>query len=214
VSVVQSVPTGVKENVWFKVQRSHNAGDKFWDDCGTWTGHHGSKSYHLQDSLTEVRVMDDSLYGCRKRVDGKRAIVQLEPQPDSVVCVHRIYTKLSRHNSYQRRVTYVDGYPYFIVEYRGVFPGFVQAHGNASKSSVEYVRTHPTVIQYVTSAANATKDKPRQIYQKLQTAVDNEDDSFKPRNRKQVENVSSWVNRSGRTMTSSNLADEIQTILS
>ena len=95
--VVDEVPAGVKENTWFLVRRHVTAAgagvDKFWDDCGAWTQHHGWKSHHLRDSVTEVRVMEDGLYGTRRRVDGKRAMVRIDPQPTDVLCVHRMYTK-------------------------------------------------------------------------------------------------------------------------
>jgi len=38
---------------------------------------HWDPEHHCKDSLTEVRVMDDGLYGCRKHVDGKRALTEI-----------------------------------------------------------------------------------------------------------------------------------------
>jgi len=49
-------------------------GEKFWDDCGARTKHHGWKSHHLRDSLTEVRVMEYATAGRYKR-----AMVCIDP---------------------------------------------------------------------------------------------------------------------------------------
>jgi len=46
--------------------------DKFWDDCGAWSQHHGWKSYHLRKNLMEVHLLDDGSYSSRRRVEGKR----------------------------------------------------------------------------------------------------------------------------------------------
>ena len=67
--VVDEVPAGVKKNTWFPVRWHMTAdgvgGEKFWDDCGAWTQHHGWKSHHLRDSLAEVRVMEDAMVSVR-----------------------------------------------------------------------------------------------------------------------------------------------------
>ena len=69
------------------------------------------KRYHLMDELTEVSLSKDGMYTIRKRVDGKTAFVPLEPQPQQVIVLHRLYSKLRRHENvkYQRRITYMEG---------------------------------------------------------------------------------------------------------
>ena len=211
------IPTGVKENVWFVGLRCNVAGDgrnKFWDDCGAWTDHHGSKTYHLQDTLVVIYVMQDGAYGTRHRVQGSsnRVLVKMEPQPTNVLCVQRMYAKLARDVNYRRRITYIDGCDKFIAEYLGVFPAGVQPHGNAEHCATEYVRTRPAVLQDIAATIRATKDKPRKIYMAKQ--LGDEDESTRPRNVKQVANVASRLCYGDRPKSSSNLADEIQTLLS
>ena len=72
--IVDEVPPGVKENMWFLVKRyvsPDGVFDKFWNDCGAQSHHYGWKSYHLRENLAEVRFLQDSVYGMRRRVDGK-----------------------------------------------------------------------------------------------------------------------------------------------
>ena len=78
----ETVPCGLKENVMFKVKvHREKQTCKFWDDCGAWEGTHGKKTFHLPGELTELRTLPDGTYGTRKRVEGKNAVVPLDPQP-------------------------------------------------------------------------------------------------------------------------------------
>jgi len=167
VNAVHEVPPGVKENVWFFVNRMGNrsifSGDKFWDDCGAWSKRHGTKSWHLPDSLAEVRLMTDGLYGMRGKVEGL-TLKRLDPQPSSVLCVHRMYTRLAVDNEYQRRITYIDNVDCFIAEYLGEFPKLRKTHGNASKSCTEYTRTRPDLLADLAATCAATRDSPLTIY--------------------------------------------------
>lgn len=155
--------------------------------------------------------MEDGSYGSRKRIEGKLATVRMDPQPGEVICVHREYTKLARQLSYERRVTYVDGMPCCLVEYLGIFPEHIVPHGNATKSTAEYVRTKPRVMEELAQTCRTSKDKPRSIYQSEQLGADEQQC---PRNRKQVENVAAAVSSEGKVKSSANLADELQTLLS
>ena len=182
--VYDTVPTGVKENIMYKVKmHTGRDGHKFWDDCGAWEGTHGKKTYHLHDDLTEVRLLPDGLYGSRKRVEGKITVVAMNPQPQKVIILHRLYSKLKRQNSYQRRVTYMEGLDCFVVEYLGQFPEGVEPHGNAKKGS-EYVRTQPRVLTEIKTAVQAEKKKPKRTYEDMKTTTDADID--RPRDRKQV----------------------------
>ena len=75
------------------------------DDCGAWAQHNGKKCYYLQDSFSQVELNKDGLFTRRRRVQGKLTPIVMDPQPTSVFCVHREYTKLARDSSYQRRIT-------------------------------------------------------------------------------------------------------------
>jgi len=81
--------------------------EKVWDDCCAWSKHHGTKSWHLQDSLVEVWLMRDRLYGTWRGKEGKRTMQHLDLQPANVLCVHRIYTQLACDNNYQHWITYM-----------------------------------------------------------------------------------------------------------
>jgi len=182
--VYESVPIGCKENTVFKVRMLKGRdGHKFWDDCGAWVGSHGKKTYHMPGDLTELRLMADGLYGVRKRVDGKVAVVALEPQPDNVVILHRLYSKLRRHEAYQRRITYVEGVHFFLAEYLGKFPADVMPHGNTQHGS-EYVRSHPQVLSEITKSLTLDKKTVKRTYADLKSSTN--DDVMRPRDRKQV----------------------------
>jgi len=181
--VYDTVPLGVKENVMFKVaMEKGKEGCKYWDDCGAWVKSHGKKTYHLMDKLTEVHLKEDGIYRIRKRVDGEIAFVPLEPQPQQVIVLHRLYSKLRRHQTYQRRVTYMEGCDFFLAEYLGDFPDIVEPHGNA-KRGAEYVRSHPRVLSDIATALQSNK-RVKKTYEDLKAASDN--DLARPRDKKQV----------------------------
>lgn len=86
IAVCDTVPTGVKENVFFKVrmQQADERQNKFWDDCGAWLGTHGKKKYHLPSSYKEINRQRDGTYAERRCVHGKMSVVPIEPQPCNV----------------------------------------------------------------------------------------------------------------------------------
>jgi len=179
-----SVPTGIKENVMFKIKMLTGTDtSKYWDDCGAWVGSHGKKTYHLPGELSELRLGADGLYGRRQRVEGKTAVVAMDPQLDNVIIMHRLYSKLGRHNAYQQRITYIEGYAFFIAEYIGEFPESVEPHGNA-KTGSEYVRSHPQVITDIKTALKSNKQPVKKTYTDLKCSADS--DGSRPRDRKQV----------------------------
>jgi len=185
--VYDSVPNGIKSNVWVKVRmtRDHN----FWDDCGAWSGSSGKKTYHMPNTLVELRLMTHGLYGIRRQFEGKTQIVQLEPQPDDVVIIHRLYSKLKRAETFQRRITYLEGAgaaDFFLAEYLGIFPSTVESHGNAVHLKSQYVRTKPSVLATIATALKTTKAKPTEVYHRLKDAWT--DDQSRPRDKKQVTN--------------------------
>ena len=92
--VYDEVPKGIKSNIWFVIRRTvGEAGQRnqSWDDCVAWKGGHGAKTYHLPNTLVEVRLLDNEEYGARRCIDGMKTVVALNPQPPPVICLHRYY---------------------------------------------------------------------------------------------------------------------------
>ena len=102
-TVYDEVPTGIKSNIWCVVKVSIDDAERntFCDDCRAWVGGHGTKSYHLSDTLVEARLSDGQ-YTKRCQKDGKIAVVVLDPQPHNVICVCRYYSTLGRDKHYTR----------------------------------------------------------------------------------------------------------------
>jgi len=134
-----------------------------------------------------VRFLQDSVYGMRRRVDGKQITIPLDPQPTDVVCVHTLYTKLARDSTYRQRITYVDGIAMYVAEYLGKFHANVETHGNATKSSSEYMCTRPETADAIVQEVSAHNNRPtsRRVYQLLHLVSDGDG----PRNVKQVRNI-------------------------
>lgn len=94
-----NVPTTIKENVMFTVEmHSAPVASKFWDDCGTWVRSHSKEPYHLLDEMNELSVNKDGQHGLWKRINGK-VVVCIDPQAINVVVLHRLYSKLRRHDT-------------------------------------------------------------------------------------------------------------------
>ena len=133
---------------------------------------------------SELRQLPDGLYGMQKRVDKKRVVVPLAPQPAQVYEVHQLCNRLKRDETYQRRITYLTASDSYAVEYLGKFPGSVQPHGNSVFSTGEYVRSTPAVLDDIKSEVVSKPAKPSQLYQTLKRKADT--DMECPRNNKQV----------------------------
>ena len=188
---LESVPNGIKENMWFKVRHCMPT-HKFWDDCGAWAGSSGRKVEVDGYSFAEVCKLPNGLYGQRKRIDGKRRLVELERQPDQVVELHQLCSRLKRDGNYQRRITYIGDSECFLAEYLGAFPSEVTAHGNSVYNDGEYVRSKPQTLSDIKNTVQATGARPHKVYQELKANTD--DDQACPRNKKQVMlTYKSWV---------------------
>ena len=125
-------------------------------------------------------------------------------------------SKLERDETYRRRVTWCSENPdRAVVEYLGDFPAHVTNHKN-SKSTGEYVRSNPKVIQKIKTEIETTKCKPKSIYTKLDNETDTE--RCKPRNLKQVQNCTASIDTDKRSTScfssKTNLADEMQQLCS
>ena len=90
--------------------KHHQTGHKFWDDCGAWNGSTGRILYAKAQSFTQLCILPGGLYGQRKRVDGSRVIVALDPQSAAVIEVHQLCSRLKCNGRYRRRITYVTDY--------------------------------------------------------------------------------------------------------
>ena len=213
------IPRGRKNNVYFVISNEANLHRlknsercKYWDDCGAWTKHHGALTYHDKTTLTELRKLPNGLFGQRKRVDGHDTVVELGIQPE-VITVHRFYARLKRDLKYRRRVTVMSDSNLYVAEYLGTFPDAVESHGNATKSASEYVRTNPQTLSNIQQRCKTSNLKPRKIYDQLESEATDEVNG--PRDQKQVENMAAQVKvKSQMSSSSSNIADEMQTLCS
>ena len=96
-------------------------------------------------------------------------MIEMDPQPVNVAIIHRIYSKLRRDLTYERRISYIDNGDVFLAEYIGKFSQKVEPHGNAGHGS-EYVRTHPLVMKELTETGK-TKQKVKKSYEELKSSV-------------------------------------------
>lgn len=197
--VHSGIPRGVKENVWFLIDNSHNVRhperrNTFFDDCGVWDSKQGSvaKSYLLLDDTEHTIQCTLKLHGgvyqkCVKN-NSKNEWVVLDPQPDpnKVVVCHRYYAFLKRCNSYKRRIIWFDmphandrGSEVALVEYVGDFPGFPRHAQGSSKrgrgGKSNYVRTDPKLLEEIaTEIRSGNSMKPMKMYKEIQKRLGSE----------------------------------------
>ena len=159
----ESVPEGKKENQFFIVCNKSNVerqrmGKKnvYWDDCGAWD----SKSTKVSTEkflcssdkkLTKVVYMQGEL--CTERTkNGNRVYLPICPQPDpsTLLVLHRNYSKHSMAQSYRRKVTWLESngkdFPKIACyEYLGKFPGH-HPHGSCKKNYRNYIRAKESTL--------------------------------------------------------------------
>ena len=191
-TVVHSdIPRGLKENVWFLIDNSHNTNhperrNTFYDDCGVWDSRQGSvaKSHLLLDDggiLCTLKIHKGE-FKKLSIADGKKEWVTIDPQPDpdKVVICHRYYAFLKRDTNYKRRVIWFTmppsmerGKDVALVEYKGKFPGFIKQrhgnlkHGRGAKSN--YVRTDPKLLEEIAQQIKMGANmKPMKMYKEIQ----------------------------------------------
>ncbi|KAK7108168.1 uncharacterized protein [Littorina saxatilis] len=189
--VNSEIPRGVKENVWFLIDNSHNVQhperrNTFFDDCGVWDSKHGSvaKSHLLLDDkgiLCTLKI-HAGVFKQLSKTRGKQHWVTIDPQPDPdrVVVCHRYYAFLKRCPTYKRRIIWFTmppsqeaGKDVALVEYLGKFPGFpAQRHGNARRGrggSRNYVRTDPKLLEEISEQIKqGTNLTPMKIFKEIQ----------------------------------------------
>ena len=219
---VQSVPNGIKSNMYFVVSNTENEkrlanGEKriFYDDCGAWSNTRGYNMVVLGDDTKELHEKN-GLVCARKRINGKDQLIALEPQPhpSTVRRITHYYYKLKRSPDYTKRITILHGCSVYVCEYLGIFPTDVSSHGNCASDGTEYVRVRPEVTASVKEHCTQTKAKPNQIYS---TMVLDATDVSCPRKKKQVQNISAAVTSNlinEKIRGTNNLADEMNTLCS
>jgi len=129
-----------------------------------------------------------------------------QPQDEHVVVIRQRYTHHKSKKDFKKRVTWLHNKPSVaLYEYLGDAPTHLPAHGNAKKTTVEYVRTKPEVLEKIEQAVVAERRKPRDIYARM-TA--HETSVLQPRDSKQVRNVAQRTK--AEKEKTGNAADELQ----
>jgi len=204
-----------KQQLKFYMARTEK-GEKrcFRDDCGAWQSVRSVRLHYDLATLRQLLYLN-GVYCVRQQVDGCASAVPLEEQPtkSDIITVQHYLSNLQRDNKYKCRVTFVEHkQSVALLEYLGTFPETIASHGN-SKSGGEYIRTAPHVIGSIASACH--NNKPKTVYVNKINAANESD---RPRNLKQVQNTAAkntkLLNVDGKTRSSQNFVDEIQTLIS
>ena len=149
--------------------------------------------------------------------DGFRCFTPYDPQPDpsTIIFVHRQYAVLKASQSYKRRITWFSNYPLVsVAEYLGQFPGR-RSHGNSGQCDDSYSRTPSATLDAI-ALATETQQRPKQIYT---TLLSDETIQNQPRNSKQIHNKKYNVAKDQRIEESShdsaraNVADEMLKVI-
>ena len=199
-SILDTIPKGKKENVYYVVDNSNNYErgkqkicKRFYDDCGAWTCNTTSSTVYLEtdkEVYKEIHLID-GLY-C-KRKTREKCYLPLDPQPDAkkIVVVSKYYSKLKVDTQYRRKITWIKSFSSefekrAFVEYTGKFPHH-SPHGNSKHNRNVYIRTSEKTMESV-------KDKVlfatgRKLYDALQT--DNNNLLDKPRDLRLIYNAKS-----------------------
>ena len=158
--VVNSIPDGLKENVYYILSeesnqlRSDTGKHKVYpDDCGAWDAGKGSvpKTHYLRDNDTMKFVyFYKGKYCTMKRQFGSREYDEIEPQPppENIIILTRYCTTLKGGRNYKRRVSRIyfssgKASPYAIVEYIGKYPEKIAPRWKleASRHDVHAIRS-------------------------------------------------------------------------
>ena len=180
----------------------------------------------VSDGTLQTVVKHDGLYCTIKQKEKKAIKVPLTTQPDDdkVIIMRRYYSTLQACEQYKRRITWLEKAPqasktaqsFAIAEYTGSLPT-KQPHGNAKTTTAPYIRTSQVVLDKIDEKLHA-RQKPRQAYYALKK--ENEY-GVQPRDLKQIQNRQAAVKKQERekrlstdTLHNSNMADQIQTLMS
>ena len=210
VVVVQDIPKGFKDNVYFCLQKQTN-GASFPDDCGSWDTHSGrtvkTDFVLTADNCLKFTIKKDNMYYFEKKSKGKKKLTLYDPQPERVVTLHRYYTVLKRDKTYKKRVSWFSNIPpefknVAVVEYTGTCPRTNLPHGNSKHSTQEYIRTDPKILDKVKEGIQQ-KQSCSDIYKEMVL----QDPESAPRDYHQIRNMK--YNQKKRVSPATNVADEI-----
>jgi len=136
-SVLNDVPPGKKDGMFFIISNDPNNKKKMTDDCGEWMRPSCPKALFVKKGDSVISLfMKNNLYCVEKHAHKKRVYMPLEPQPkeSEVLEVMRRYECMKIPNSndiFKRRITwFIRIPPVFnfltsheaLVEYTGVYP--------------------------------------------------------------------------------------------
>ena len=234
---LKSIPSGLKENVYYIIDNEKNISKKengkksiFHDDCGVWDSGSGisPKTPYLVNGNGHLRKIylrnedgstfndkdEDSkkAYCTERQINKKRVYVPLSPQPDSseVVTVQRYYASLSLDKNYKKRVTYFwEGGLKTNLALVEYIGKFpgLSAHGNSKSGNGEYIRTPAEVLDEMGELLKT--QKPSTVYNTLKRKYD---EVSRPTNLQQVRNKKRRVKKESNTSNGNNVADQVQVL--
>lgn len=226
-TVVESIPDGYKDNVYFLLNNSVNISrcqnsknSNFSDDCGAWDSHSGrtTKTHFIvsPDNSLKWTFLRDGVYCFQTKTNGKKTYTPYNPQPENIVTIHRYYSTLKRDNSYKRRVSWFETLPQHqllnihvaVIEYIGTSPRHGQPHGNAKNTTQEYIRTKPEVFDKIKTGIEQ-RQSSSEIYKNLVLT----DSDNAPRDRHQIRNKKYNEKKKSSSSAIGNVADEIIEVL-
>jgi hypothetical protein len=134
-TIEESVPEGVKSDVYFLVdnkknvdRRSKGLASRFMDDSGPWNGPQSTSNV-----TTFLRTPDGKFTRVLKKGDNywlyyKSVRLNPQPEPETLIRLHRNYNKHMVDPTYERRITWLssdgeDLQPVACYEYKGLYPG-------------------------------------------------------------------------------------------
>ena len=222
--VVTVVPKGRKENVFFVVDNTNNAGNRtsnkysnFAEDCGIWDSTKSSTKKHgfitTNDGMVQFVEKHEGLY----YTNWKKPETVIQPQPAEVHVLKRYYATLKRDSTYKKRIAWIENPPAqyttksnrAVIEHIGTFPDDTSSHGNCKHANGDYIRTQPDVFEKISQQVSVKP--PRKVY----TDMLLESSDMCLHDVKQVQNVKQQMLRKQHPdQHRQNSADQLQTLIS
>ena len=218
-TVVERIPSGLKENIYFFVRSKEDDKGRFQhaDDCGVWDSKAttvNSVFVRGQDSKLKYVICRNGEYCIKKRTNKKIHYepIQPKPAPENIIRLHRYYSTLKRCKEYKRRVSQISGSDIALVEYIGTYPEHTSPHGNAIYQDTPFTRTHPAVMENIATTLTKENNVPRRTYKTMLLNQSTE----APRDFKQVRNIKQQqkTHQKSNPGKSANLADEVLEVIS
>ena len=102
-NVLENVPLGKKENVYFVVANVKNVEKRdvkckaqYYDDCGVWDSRKGTSFVYVKVNIGWSKAYKRNVLMCQqKQVNKVQTYVQMEPQPieDTILIMNKNYFK-------------------------------------------------------------------------------------------------------------------------